>query len=193
MRKEIKFKRLLAEYGRMIARRHLVMGAMGNISIREGKTVWIKRGGAWFERATLKDFIAVSLKTGKSFPGELASKELVLHLSCYKVRADIAVVVHTHPVMSTALATAGISLDASSPRLRRIAGSRIVTLPYYPPGSKKLAVEVKRAIKQANVVMLANHGLVTVGGDIKQACRRTLACETEAKKILTQKRKAFRQ
>ena len=180
-----KVKRLLVEYGKVIAHRHLVMGAMGNISAREGETVWIKQGGAWLARAKPGDFIAVDVKTGRAKSSQLPSKEVFLHLGCYRARADIRAVVHTHPVMATALATAGINLDRSSSRLASLLGSKTCALRYYSPGSKKLACEVRRAIKKANAVVLANHGLVTVGRNIKQAYERSIACEEEAKRILT--------
>ncbi len=180
-----KLKKLLAEYGRKIARRHLVMGAMGNISVKESGVVWIKRGGAWLERARPQDFIAVDVRGGRAKSGRLPSREVFLHLGCYKSRADIAAVVHTHPVMATALATAGVNLNRNSP----VVDSKIATLRYYPPGSKKLAGEVKRAIKKANAVMLANHGLVTVGKDIQEAFRLTCACEEAARRILLNLRK----
>lgn len=185
MKQEKKIKRLLAEYGRKIARRHLVMGAMGNISLREGKVVWIKRRGAWLEQAGPEDFIAIGVRSGETKPDRLSSKEVFLHLGCYKVRSDIRAVVHTHPVMATALATAGVSLNRRSKRLCQIVGSKLAILRYHPPGSKKLAQKVQQAIKKANVVMLANHGLVTVGKNIKEAYQRTICCEEEAKKILT--------
>lgn len=180
-----RIKKSLAVYGRKIAHRHLVMGAMGNISAREAKVVWIKRGGSWLVRAKPEDFIAVNIKTAKAKSGQLPSKEVFLHLNCYRVRPDIKAVVHTHPVTATALASAGISLDRSSKRLASLLGSKTCALRYYSPGSKKLACEVRRAIKKANAVVLANHGLVTVGRNIKQAYERSLACEDEAKRILT--------
>ncbi len=185
MQRADKIKTQLVEYSRKIARRHLVMGAMGNISIRAGKVVWIKRGGAWLERAGLEDFIAVGLASGRSLSGSSPSKEVFLHLGCYKARPDIRAVVHTHPVMSTALATAGVSLDKRGMALCGAIGSQCAALPFYCPGSKKLAAEVQRAIKKANAIILANHGLVTVGRDLTRAYQRTLACEKEAERILT--------
>lgn len=182
-------RRVLAEYGRKIACRHLVMGAMGNISIREKDVVWIKRGGCWLERAGPSDFIAVDAKSGRSKSRRLPSKEIFLHLGCYKVRADVRAVVHTHPVMSTALATAGVSLDKHAPELCREIGTKTAVIRYCCPGSKRLAAEVRRAIKKTNIVILANHGLVTVGKDLPAAYQRTLACEKAAKKILASLKK----
>lgn len=182
-------KNSLAKYARLIARRHLVMGAMGNISIKEKDVVWIKRGGCWLQRVGPSDFIAVDAKGGRSKSRRLPSKEVFLHLGCYKVRADVRAVVHTHPVMSTALATAGVSLDKHITGLRKRIGSTTAVVRYCCPGSKKLADQVRRAIKEVNVVIMANHGLVAVGKNMKQAYQRTLACEEAAKKILQRLKK----
>lgn len=181
--------RPLVKYARLIARQHLVMGAMGNISIKEKDVVWIKRGGAWLSRARPRDFIAVDAKSGRSKSRQLPSKEIFLHLGCYKAREDVRAVAHTHPVMSTALATAGVSLDKHAPELCREIGTKTAVIRYCCPGSKRLAAEVRRAIKKTNIVILANHGLVTVGKDLPAAYQRTLACEAAARKILTRLKK----
>ena len=179
MKKANRLRRLLAEYGRKIARCHFVMGTMGNISVREGGIVWIKRGGSWLEKARPADFIAVDLKTAKAKSNQSPSKEIFLHLGSYRARPDIQAVVHTHPVMTTALATVGINPNKA----------KMAVLPYYSPGSKRLARQVQEAIKRKDIVILANHGLVTVGKDIKEAYRRTCACERRAKKILARLQK----
>lgn len=187
MKERAKIKKQLVEYGRKIAHCHLVMGPMGNTSVRDGNIIWIKRSGAWFEKTGPGDFVAVDFRSAKALRRQLPSKELLLHLGCYNARGDINAVVHTHPVMATALATAGVPLD--TPELYNKIASKSVILPYYPPGSKRLANEVQRAIKKSNAVILANHGLVTVGSNIREAYQRTLACEKEAGVILAGLRK----
>ena len=178
-----KFKSL-AQCSRKIAQKHLVMGAMGNISLRnDRREVWIKRGGAWMERAKPSDFIKIGPKNRG-----LVSKEINLHLGCYKVRSDINAVIHTHPKVSTGLATAGIDLGLKFASIRPKIGLRVVTIKYYQPGSRALAEAVKKAIKKADAVLMANHGLVTVGKSLKEAYNRTLKIEVNSGKLL---RKAF--
>jgi L-fuculose-phosphate aldolase len=55
---------------------------------------------------------------------------------------------------------------------------------YYKPGSKLLAKAVSRAIKKRDAVVMANHGLVTVGRSLKEAYQRTVSIETKAGKLL---------
>jgi L-fuculose-phosphate aldolase len=184
-----RLKKMLVACGREIGRGHLVMGAMGNISARAGQIIWIKRGGAWLQQAKSEDFVAVDIRSGRPLRAQLPSKEVFLHLGCYRARADIGAVVHTHPVMTTALATVGLSLEIYSPALFSKLGGPTAILRYYDPGSQKLARQVQQAVKKANAVMLANHGLVTVGRDIRQAYRRTILCEQAAKRILVNLKK----
>ncbi|GAG48617.1 unnamed protein product, partial [marine sediment metagenome] len=52
-------KKEIAHYSHKIARKHFVMGTMGNISVRGRGEVWIKRGGAWMEKAKPSDFVKI--------------------------------------------------------------------------------------------------------------------------------------
>jgi L-fuculose-phosphate aldolase len=155
------------------------MGAMGNISVRDRGEAWIKRGGTWMEKAKPSDFI----KTGRKNKG-LVSKEINLHLCCYKARPDINAVIHTHPNMVTGLATAGVDLGRKMAKIRPKIGSKIETIKYYKPGSIALAKAVKKAIKRANAVAMANHGLVVIGKSLKEAYQKTLIIEKEAGRII---------
>jgi len=183
-------KKSLAQYSRKIAQKRLVMGAMGNISVRsrgphteqimtlrrsvQGMEVWIKRGGVWMEKAKPSDFIRVR-------PGNkgLVSKEINLHLGCYKARSDIEAVIHTHPFIITAIGTVLAKMGK-----KKIDKTAIIKS--YKPGSIALAKAVSKAIKKADSVVMANHGLVVVGRSLKEAYDRTVKIEVGASKLLRQ-------
>ncbi|MBU1061954.1 MAG: class II aldolase/adducin family protein, partial [Candidatus Omnitrophica bacterium] len=183
MKKSIKIQRLLAQYSCKIARKHLVMGAMGNISLCIRGEVWIKRGGVWMEQAKPSDFIRVNVKNRG-----LVSKEINLHLGCYEARPDIGAVIHTHPFIITAMGT----VLAKRKRLASSMGlgtpsdisSSVAIIKYYQPGSKALAKAVSKAIKKADCVIMANHGLVVVGRSLKEAYKKTVKLEVDAGKLL---------
>lgn len=188
MRKSDNKQRLLIEYSHKIAQKHLVMGAMGNISSRDPdsrkEVAWIKRSGVWLERAKLGDFIRVDIRKGRPKNCQNASEETILHLGCYKARPDINAVIHTHPKVSTGLATAGIDLGRKIAKIRPKIGLKVVTIKYYQPGSKALAKAVQQAIKKTDAVLMANHGLVTVGKSLKEAYQSTLKIEVNASKLV---------
>lgn len=179
-------RKALVQYSRKIAHCHLVMGAMGNISLREPgrEEAWIKRSGAWLEKAKPGDFLKVNIVHPEPKIARKISKEINLHLGCLRARPDINAVIHTHPKVSTGLATAGIDLGRKMTKIRPKIGLKVITIKYYQPGSKALANAVQKAIKKADAVAMAGHGLVVVGKTLKEAYQRTLEIEVNAGKLL---------
>jgi len=191
-------KKYLAQYSRKIGKHHLVMGAMGNISLRDldrrprtsrfapvrGRDAWIKKRGVWLERAEPSNFLRVNIRHPEPEIARKISKEINLHLSCFRARSDINAVIHTHPVILTALGTIMAKLGQKKAKFSQKLGSRVVIIRYSQPGSRELAKKVKKAIKTADAVVLANHGLVTVGRSLKEAYKRTIELENKASKLL---------
>ena len=164
------------------------MGAMGNISSRDPdsrkEVAWIKRSGAWLENAKPGDFLRINIARPEPKIVRNISKEINLHLGCLRARPDINAVIHTHPKVSTGLATAGIDLGRKMAKIRPKTGLKVVTIKYYRPGSKALAKAVQNAIKKADAVLMADHGLVTVGKSLKEAYQNTLKIEVNASKLV---------
>ncbi|MDD5680387.1 MAG: class II aldolase/adducin family protein [Candidatus Omnitrophica bacterium] len=177
-------KRLVKELlaiGRKIDKCSLVIGEGGNISARMGDRVYIKRRNASMAVARAADYIAIDVNTGKPLSSKgLPSTEVPMHLACYGARKDIGAVIHTHPVFVTTLGVSGINFDSLSYEAQVYLKSDIAAIPYITPGSRKLGAAVGSAIKKHNAVILKQHGLITVGKDIKEAFLRTLALERAA-------------
>jgi L-fuculose-phosphate aldolase len=148
------------------------------------EVAWIKRSGAWLEKAKPSDFLRVNISHPDPKIASKISKEINLHLGCLKTRPDINAVIHTHPAMVTGLATAGVDLGRKMTKIKPKIGSKIEIIKYYKPGSIALAKAVKKAIKKANAVAMANHGLVVVGKSLKEAYQRTLIIEKEAERLI---------
>jgi len=181
-------KAQLVEYGRKIAQRGLVVGPGGNISAREEKVVYMKASGIAFEEANQTDYIGVRLDTGKVVEGHLKPTcEIQMHLGCYLVREDVRAVIHTHPPLANAVAISGETLRAFTPDFAALVGSEVPVVEYIVPGSKELAEAVKQVVKGHNGVLLANHGLLTVGANLKEAYYRTLLIEDACKSMLAAK------
>ena len=178
MKKSIKITKLLSHYSRKIAHHHFVMGAMGNISVRDKGDVWIKRGGAWLERAKPRDFIRVRPKNRG-----IVSKEINLHMGCYKARSDINAVIHTHPFITTAM---GTILAKKGQKKSKMGREEVAIIKYHEPGSMALATAIQKEIKTSDAVIMANHGLVAVGRNLKEAYQRTVQIEVHAGKVLKQ-------
>ncbi len=185
--KNIRIKKQLVKIGRKIADKELVVGPGGNISARVGNIVYMKASGICFEEAKASDYIGVDLKTGKIVDGsKKPTCEIAMHLGCYLERKDITAVIHTHAPIATAVGMQDIPFRPFSPDLAALVGN-VPTIKYVVPGGKELAEEIRRVIKKHNAALMCNHGLLTVGANLREAYYRTLLIEGACKTFVAAK------
>jgi len=181
-------RRDLLLYGRKIAERMLVVGQGGNTSARAGQTIVVKASGCAFEDCSEEDYIPIDLATGEVVGStKKPTCEIHMHLACYLKRPDINAVIHTHPPIATGLASAGQTVPPIYPDLIALVGAEIPVLPYIVPAGKALANAVAEVIGDHNAVLLGNHGLLTVGANVREAYFRNLLVEEAAKTFLAAK------
>ena len=132
------------------------------------------------------DMMVVVDLDGKKVSGTRdASSELKMHLEVYRQRGDVKAVVHAHPALATGFAVAGIPLD------RAVLAEVICTLgsipiaEYATPSTQELPNAVRQYIKAHDGLLLANHGALTVGGDVFAAYYKMETIEHFAKISLT--------
>jgi L-fuculose-phosphate aldolase len=97
--------------------------------------------------------------------GHTGSKETGFHLSAYRLRSDVMVVVHVHPPYSTAFSCTGNSLPLSTIPARLIL-KEVPCLPCFNPGSRELADQVTEAIKKypnLKALLMQDHGILVWG------------------------------
>ncbi|HTR82596.1 MAG TPA: class II aldolase/adducin family protein [Bacteroidota bacterium] len=97
------------------------------------------------------------------------SSELDMHLFIYETRPDVKAVVHCHPVYATAFAAARIPLaECVFPEV--IVGLGAIPLAQYAtPSTKEVRHSIEPFVPSADAILLANHGVVTYGGDLWDA------------------------
>lgn len=99
--------------------------------------------------------------------------ELHLHLAAYAARPDIGVVLHAHPPTATGFAVAHATIDPTMMAEPIVSlGPVIPRVPFYPPKAEALDRALGEALRTADVVLLASHGVITVGGSCEQAFLR---------------------
>ncbi len=175
----------LVKIGRLVSQKDLIVGPGGNISAKCGDVVFIKASGVAFEDAKMADYIPVRISDGKVLEKrKRPSSEILTHLECYKIRNDIGAVIHTHSPVATGIASAGISLKPMYPDFIVYVGTEVPTLNYVPPTGRELAKAVSKVIKKHNGVLLSNHGVFTVGTNLKETYYRALLIEEASKTFL---------
>ena len=160
----------IVELGRRLHARAYVASNDGNISVRLDDERLLTTPKGVSKGFMTPDMMVVTDFEGRKLAGRRdPSSELLMHLAVYELRPEINAVVHAHPPTATGFAVAGIPLD------RAVLAEVITTLGSIPiaeygtPSTQELADAVRQYIKAHDGLLLANHGALTVAGDLHAA------------------------
>ena len=117
--------------------------------------------------------------------GAKPSSEIKMHLRCYKEREDVGAVVHAHPPTATGFAVAHLDLDRYTMIETVIAIGSIPVTPYGTPSTYEVPDAIAPYLQEHDVLLLENHGALTVGSDLITAYYRMETLELYAKISLT--------
>ena len=117
--------------------------------------------------------------------GAKPSSEIKMHLRCYKEREDVGAVVHAHPPTATGFAVAHLDLDRYTMIETVIAIGSIPITPYGTPSTYEVPDSIAPYLQEHDVLLLENHGALTVGADLITAYYRMETLELYAKISLT--------
>ena len=109
------------------------------------------------------------------------SSEIKMHLRCYKEREDVGAVLHAHPPVATGYAVANVPLDEYSMIETVIAIGSIPVTPYGTPSTYEVPDAIDPYLGEHDVVLLQNHGALSVGADLLTAYYRMETLELFAK------------
>jgi L-fuculose-phosphate aldolase len=99
--------------------------------------------------------------------------EMHLHRAAYSARPDIGVVLHAHPPAATAFAVTCTRLDPTIMAEPIVSlGAVIPMVPFSRPKAPALDRALAEALAHSDVVLLEQHGVLTVGGSCEQALLR---------------------
>jgi L-fuculose-phosphate aldolase len=180
-------RKLLTLYGEKIVEKKLVAGPGGNISAREGNDVFLSPSGFFLDEIKEDEWVKVNIQTGKITGKLRPTCEISMHLGIYLARKDIKAVIHTHPPITTGLISAGVKFKPIFPDYIALLGRNVPVIEYVVPGGEALRKAVVGEIKNANVVLLKNHGAVCGGTTMKEAFARSWLLEDTAQTILAGK------
>ncbi len=113
------------------------------------------------------------------------SSELPLHLAIYRARQDVKAIIHAHSVYAAAFAVVRREISVGLEEMAQVVGGAVPVAAYASPGSSALAEQAVKAMgKKGNAVLLASHGLVTVGKNLGEALLRCRVIERNARILL---------
>ena len=183
MKSEWELKKLFVELGRRIWERNYVASNDGNMTIRlNDKEILTTPTGVSKGFMTTDMIIKVDLN-GKVISGNpkfRPSSEVAMHLDVYKERPDINAIVHAHPPFATSFAVAGIPLDKCVLPEAVIVIGAVPIAKYGLPSTSELPDNIRPHIQNNDVILLENHGALTLGPDLLTAYHRMETLEHTA-------------
>jgi len=169
----------LAEAGRRLAERGLVIGTSGNLSARHGDLVAVTPTGGVIGELTAEQMTVIRLEDGEVVDGELApTSEVPMHLAVY--RASFAnAIAHTHATTSTAIGLIADEIPLVHYTMLGLGGAvRVADYACY--GTDRLAENVVAALEFKQAALMRNHGSIAVGATLAKAVDNLELCEWAA-------------
>ncbi|MDN5342752.1 MULTISPECIES: L-fuculose-phosphate aldolase [Oceanotoga] len=174
----IKIREKIVKYSQKMIKDNLTKGTGGNISVfdRNKSKIYITPSGLDYMEMKEEDIVVMNLN-GKKLEGNLnPSSEFSMHKIFYENDKKINAVVHTHSIYATTMACLNKEIPAIH-YLIGFAGKKIPVVPYYTYGTKELAENAYKTLKESSVCLLANHGLLAVGENLMKTYEKALMVE----------------
>jgi len=176
-------QRLVATAKELLAR-GLTEATAGNLSVRlAGDRVAMTPSSLAYETMTVDDLVVVDL-VGNVVEGERPpTSEKALHLACLRDHPDLGAVIHCHALFATMFAVTRQPIPCVIEEFEVYVGGEVPVADYRLTGSDELGTEVARHVGERGAVLMANHGLLTVGKDPEQALKVASLVERTAQVV----------
>ena len=168
-------KEEIVYYAKLLDQKGLVNPLEGNISIydRENNKLYITPTG--IRKSFLTEEKIAVLQNGIQIDGELRrSSEYLLHEAALNARPDCRAAVHTHAPYLTAFAYCNKDIKLRCSSTFALLFEDIPCLPFGQPGTPHIANGIDKAIKEHDLILLANHGCLTVAPTLEKADRKSV-------------------
>ena len=155
----------------------------GNLSIKEDGLLYITPARTRKSSLT-EDLICVIDENGQQIHGtKKSSSETIMHKNTYAARDDVKAVIHCHSPYLTAHAICHVPIDQKCHPEIMFHFKDIPVAPYGKPGSDEIIGQALPYLKNRNLVLLGNHGVLAVGSTLEKAFQRIEAAEKFAMEI----------
>jgi L-fuculose-phosphate aldolase len=176
----------LRRVGRLLGRRGIFVADDGNLSARcPDGSVWITARGVRKDALRKADLVRIAPDGSRLEGTAEPSSEIFLHLGIYSWRPDVGAVIHAHPPFATGFAAAGVEIREDALAEAAASLGHVPVVPYRTPGRAEAGEIVRPYLARHRALLLSNHGAVTLGSSLEDACRRMERLEHVARTVLT--------
>ncbi|MCI8608052.1 MAG: hypothetical protein HFE73_00205 [Firmicutes bacterium] len=186
-RQELILRQELAFYGRRLVDEGLVQGTWGNLSARLDDTyMLVTPSGLDYMTLTGQDMVKVKIDD-LTYEGKLKpTSERGLHGAIYERRPEVMAVIHTHSTACSVFAAAEKDLPIEEQEGQLGLGTAVRTAEYGGPGSQELVEHTVKALGNSSACIMAHHGMVACGKDLKTAFENCKLVEAYGKAYIEQ-------
>lgn len=163
----------------------LNFNTQGNISVRLAEDRFlITPTDMEYDRMDPEDMVIVdsdsNLIEGKHQP----SSEVTVHMAIYRRRPDVNAIVHTEPVYANVFGVLGEPITGSLVNMVVYTKGDVPIMPFMLSNRTEFGDAMCDVMGDLNAVVWANHGLLTVGTNLRDAFKTTVAVESAAEVLL---------
>ncbi|MEZ2406779.1 L-fuculose-phosphate aldolase [Bosea sp. OAE752] len=141
----------------------------GNVSARFEGGLLVTPSGLPYAQTKPEDLIHLSLDGAVLSGARKPSSEWPFHVEIYKARPDAQAIVHTHSPRATALSCTRRGIPAFHYMIALCGGADVRCADYATFGTPELATNAVQALEGRKAVLLANHGVIALGGSLAGA------------------------
>src|SRR5512133_4292836 len=158
---------MIRDIGRDLYVQNMISSHGGNISVRVGDRVIIKRRGAQLGRLKPSDLVETSIDKNDSSV-VLASTELIVHRMIYQQTPALPVV-HCHPRTAIAFSLSRDEIVPIDNEASYLLKKVPVIYEEFASGSTEMAKNLAAMLQSYKIVMLRGHGSFAIGQTLDEA------------------------
>jgi L-fuculose-phosphate aldolase len=158
---------MFREIGRDLYGADMISSHGGNLSIRLGDHVIIKRRGSMLGNLKPQDLVETRIDKNDSGVA-LASTELLVHRTIYQQTPALAIV-HCHPRTAIAFSLSRDEIVPIDNEASYLLKKVPVVTEEFPSGTPQMAEKVAQALQNYKIIMLRGHGSFAIGQTLDEA------------------------
>ncbi|WP_456745222.1 class II aldolase/adducin family protein [Bradyrhizobium sp. USDA 4354] len=179
---ELELRQSVVDACREMAAQGINQGTSGNISVRTDDGILLTPSGLPYDRMKPEDIVAMKWDgMWTASAGNVPSTEWRFHLDILKSKQEVGAVVHAHPVFCTIIAIMNRSIPAIHYMIAAAGGNDIPCAPYAQYGTAELSQAALNALRYRRACLLAHHGLIAIGPNLRKAMWLAVEVEVLAK------------
>lgn len=165
----------------------LNFNTQGNISLRvpdQPNRFLITPTDLEYDRMTADDIVLVDENANVIDGPHEPSSEVTVHLAVYRRRPDVNAIVHTEPIFANVWGVIGEPITGTLVNMVIYTKGDVPIMPFALSNNTAFGDAMCDVMGDLNAVVWANHGLLTVGDNLRDAFKTSVAVESAAQVLL---------